>query len=131
MPTDPLIAIVDDDESVRLALQSLIRSVGLAAQIFASAEDFLASANLSGVGCLILDVNMPGMSGLALLRQLVASGQAIPTILITANPDATTRAEALRHGALCYLCKPFAEDDLLDWVNVALGGAGPAGTQPP
>ena len=131
MPTDPLIAIVDDDESVRLALQSLIRSVGLAAQVFDSAEDFLASANLSGVGCLILDVNMPGMSGLALHRQLVVSGQAIATILITANPDDATRAEALRHGALCYLCKPFAEDDLLAWVNVALGAAGPAGAQPP
>jgi FixJ family two-component response regulator len=131
VPTDPLIAIVDDDESVRLALQSLIRSVGLAAQVFDSAEDFLASANLSGVSCLILDVNMPGMSGLALHRHLVASGQAIPTILITANPDDATRAEALRHGALCYLCKPFAEDDLLAWVNVALGRAGPPAAPSP
>jgi FixJ family two-component response regulator len=131
VPTKPLIAIVDDDESVRLALQSLIRSVGLAAQVFDSATDFLSSANMSGVGCLVLDVNMPGMSGLALHRQLVTSGQAIPTILITANPDDTTRAEALRHGALCYLCKPFAEDDLLAWVSVALGAAGPTGATPP
>ena len=131
MPTKPLIAIVDDDESVRLALQSLIRSVGLAAQVFDSATDFLSSANMSGVGCLVLDVNMPGMSGLALHRQLVTSGQAIPTILITANPDDATRAEALRHGALCYLCKPFAEDDLLAWVSMALGVAGPTGATPP
>lgn len=131
MPTKPLVAIVDDDESVRLALQSLIRSVGLAAQVFDSAADFLASANISNVGCLILDVNMPGMSGLALHRQLVASGQAIPTVLITANPDDATCAEALRQGALCYLCKPFAEDDLLAWVNVALGRGGPAGAKPP
>jgi FixJ family two-component response regulator len=131
VPTEPLIAIVDDDESVRLALQSLIRSVGLAARVFDSGADFLASANLSRVGCLILDVNMPGMSGLALHRRLVASGQAIPTILITAIPDDSTRAEALRHGVLCYLCKPFAEDDLLAWVNAAIGGAGPSGAQPP
>jgi FixJ family two-component response regulator len=131
VPTKPLIAIVDDDESVRLALQSLIRSVGLAARVFNSAADFLASANMSHVRCLILDVNMPGMSGLALHRQLVASGQAIPTILITGNPDDATCAEALRQGALRYLCKPFAEDDLLAWINVALGGAGPAGATPP
>jgi FixJ family two-component response regulator len=86
---------------------------------------------MSHVGCLILDVNMPGMSGLALHRKLVTLGRAIPTILITANPDDTTRVEALRQGVLCYLCKPFAEDDLLAWVNLALGGAGPACATPP
>jgi FixJ family two-component response regulator len=129
--TKPLSAIVDDDESMRLALQSFIRSVGLAAQVFDSAEAFLASADISLVRCLILDVNMPGTNGLALHQQLVASGRAIPTILITGNPDDATRAEALRQGTLCDLCKPFAEDDLLAWVNVALGGAGPAGAKPP
>lgn len=131
MPTKPLIAIVDDDQSMRLALHSFIRSVGLAAQVFDSAADFLASADISLVRCLILDMNMPGTSGLALHRQLVASGRAIPTILITGNPDDATRAEALRQGALCYLCKPFADDDLLAWVNLALGGTGPAGAKPP
>lgn len=131
MPTKPLIAIVDDDEAVRLALQSLVRSVGLGARVFESAADFLASASLSRVACLLLDVNMPGMSGLALLRQLVASGHAIPTILITANPDDAARAEASRQGALCYLCKPFSEDDLLAWINVALGGAAAGGAKPP
>ncbi|HEX3990561.1 MAG TPA: response regulator [Acetobacteraceae bacterium] len=131
VPTMPLIAIVDDDESVRLALQGFIRSIGLAAQVFDSAADFLASANTSHVHCLILDVNMPGMSGLALHRQLVTSGQAIPTVLITANPDDATRAEALRQGALCYLCKPFADNDLLACINIALGRAGPAGAKPP
>lgn len=132
MPTTPLIAIVDDDEFVRLALQSLIRSVGLAASVFNSAAAFLASPDATRVGCLILDVNMPGMSGLALHRQLVASGQALPTILITANPDDATCAEALRQGVLCYLCKPFAEDDLLGWINVGLGGGvGPAVAKPP
>jgi FixJ family two-component response regulator len=125
VPTEPLIAIIDDDESVRLALQSLIRSIGLGAPAFASAADFLASGDMSRMACLILDINMPGMTGLALHRQLVASGQAIPTILITGKPDDTTRTEALREGVMCYLCKPFAEDDLLAWVNVALGHAGP------
>lgn len=124
VPMKPLIAIVDDDESVRLALRGLIRSVGLDVQLFESAADFLASADIQRLGCLILDVNMPKMSGLALHRQIVASGQAVPTIMITANPDNAMRLEALRQGALCYLCKPFAEDDLLAWINVGLGGAG-------
>lgn len=131
MPVKPLIAIVDDDESVRLALQSLFRSVGLAARAFGSAADFLALTDVSRVGCLILDVNMPGIGGLALLRQLAKSGQAIPTILITANPDDATRLNALNHRALCYLSKPFVEDDLLAWVNVALGRGRPAGAKPP
>ncbi len=129
-PTKTLIAIVDDDESVRLALQSLVRSFGLAARVFDSAADFLASSDMSSVRCLILDVNMPGMSGLALLGQLVTSGQMIPTILITANTNDAIRAEALRHGALCSLSKPFAEHDLLAWVDVALGQVGPTGAKP-
>jgi FixJ family two-component response regulator len=126
----PLIAIIDDDEGMRLALQSLIRSVGLPARAFDSAADFLALANRSCVACLILDVNMPTMSGLALHRELVESGQALPTIFITANPNDATRGEAMRQGALCYLSKPFTEDMLLDWVNVALGRSGPAGVTP-
>jgi FixJ family two-component response regulator len=121
VPTKPLIAIIDDDEPVRVALQSLVRSVGLTAQAFASAADFLAAADGPRVACLILDVKMPGMTGLALHRHLVASGRQTPTILITANPDDAARAEALRDGALCYLSKPFAEDDLLAWINTALG----------
>ncbi|HEY1412072.1 MAG TPA: response regulator [Rhodopila sp.] len=124
MPTKPLIAIIDDDEPVRVALQSLVRSVGLTAQAFASAADFLAAADGPRVACLILDVKMPGMTGLALHRHLVASGRPIPTILITANPDDAARAEALRDGALCYLSKPFTEDDLLAWINTALGRHG-------
>jgi len=131
VPTKPLIAIIDDDEPVRLALQGLVRSVGLAAQAFASATDFLASGGTRRVTCLILDVNMPGMTGLALYRQLMASGQAIPTILITGNPNDATRAAALREGVLGYLCKPFADDDLLALVNVALGRAGSTGAKPP
>lgn len=130
-PTKPLIAIIDDDESVRLALQSLIRSVGLAAQAFASAAEFLGSGGVARAACLILDVNMPGMTGLQLHRQLVASGQAIPTILITGNPDDAVRAQALREGVIRYLCKPFPEDDLLACVNTALSGSGPPSTNLP
>jgi FixJ family two-component response regulator len=130
VPTKPLIAIIDDDESVRLALRSLVRSVGLTARTFASAAEFLAAGNRSRVACLILDVNMPGMSGLALYQHLVAAGEAIPTILVTGNPDDATRTEALRDGVLCYLCKPFAEDDLLAWVDTALGRTGTDGEAP-
>jgi FixJ family two-component response regulator len=128
--TKSLIAIIDDDESVRLALQSLMRSVGLAAKVFASAADFLARGDTTRVACAVLDVNMPGMTGLALHRQLVASGQPIPTILITGNPNDATRAEALREGVLCYMSKPFAEGDLLAWINVALGGSALDGATP-
>jgi len=131
VPTKPLIAIVDDDEAVRLAVRSLMRSVGLAAQVFSSAADFLGSADMARVACVILDITMPGMGGLALHRQLITSGYANPTIFITARPDDGTRAEALRQGALCYLRKPFAEDDLLGWVNVALGRPGAAGAKSP
>jgi FixJ family two-component response regulator len=128
--TKALIAIVDDDESVRLALQSLIRSFGLVARVFDPGVDFLASVNMFCVRCPILDMNMPVMSGLALLRQLVASGQTIPTLLITADANDAMCAEAIRHGALCYLTKPFTDDDLLAWINVALGQAGPTRAKP-
>jgi FixJ family two-component response regulator len=130
VPTKPLIAIVDDDESVRLALQSLVRSAGFAARTFASAAEFLAAGDRRRVACLILDVNMPEMTGLALYRQLMAWGQTIPTILVTGNPDDAARTEALRDGALCYLGKPFAEDDLLAWVDIALGRAAPTAAKP-
>lgn len=131
MPTKPLIAIIDDDESVRLALRSLIRSVGLAAQAFASAAEFLGSGGVARAACLLLDVNMPGMTGLELHRQLVATGRMIPTILITGNRDDAVRAQALREGVVRYLCKPFPEDDLLACVNSALNRSGPAAANLP
>ncbi|HVC60953.1 MAG TPA: response regulator [Acetobacteraceae bacterium] len=131
MPTKPLIAIIDDDESVRTALRSLMRSVGLAARAFASAADFLGSVDGARAACLILDVNMPVMTGLELHRQLVASGRAIPTILITGNPDDAARTQALRNGVVRYLCKPFPEDDLLACVNEALNRSGPAAAKLP
>ena len=121
MTPTPLVSIVDDDESIRESLRGLIRSIGLGVQTFASAEDFARSAQLEQTDCLILDVRMPGMSGLDLQRELVASERDIPIIFITAHgSDDGTRARALRDGAVAYLIKPFSEDALLKAVNAAL-----------
>ena len=117
----PLVAVVDDDESIRESLRGLIRSIGLSVQTFASAEDFSSSDQLEETACLILDVRMPGMSGLDLQRELAASDRDIPIIFITAHgSDEGTRARALRDGAVAYLIKPFSEDALLEAVNAAL-----------
>jgi FixJ family two-component response regulator len=115
-----LIAIVDDDEAVREALQSLLKSMGLRAEGFASAEEFLQSAHLPGTTCLILDVRMPGMGGLELQRQLAAAECRIPIIFITAHGDEDTRARALQAGAVDFLAKPFSEEALLTAVHLAL-----------
>jgi len=116
-----LIAIVDDDESVREALQSLLKSMGFRAEGFPSAEEFLQSAQISATTCLILDVRMPGMSGLELQRQLAADQRRIPIIFITAHGDDDTRARALQAGAVDFLAKPFSEEALLTAVHSALG----------
>jgi len=116
----PLIAIVDDDESVREALQSLLKSMGLRAEGFASAEDFLHSAPLPDTTCLILDVRMPGMGGLELQRQLAVAERRIPIIFITAHGDENARMQALRAGAVDFLAKPFSEEALLAAVHSAL-----------
>jgi FixJ family two-component response regulator len=122
--TKHLIVIVDDDESVRSALRSLLKSMGLPAETFPSAEKFLASHKLHRTSCLIVDVNMPGMTGPALHRHLQASGIDIPTILITAYPDDGARDAALKDGVIGFLTKPFDEKDLLAGVHSALGTAG-------
>ena len=121
MPHKALITIIDDDESVREAISGLLRSSGFRAETFASAEDFLDSESLQRTSCLVMDVQMGGMSGPALHRTLIISGSPIPTILITAYPDEKVRADALRAGAACYLTKPFEEDDLLTCIRSALG----------
>jgi FixJ family two-component response regulator len=122
MLDETLISIVDDDESVREAVKGLMRSLGFAAEAFWSGEDFLRSNRLDRTGCLIADVQMPGMSGLDLYQQLVAAGKSIPTILITAYPDDGVRARALKAGVLCFLIKPFREDDLLACIRSVVGG---------
>lgn len=121
MPQKALISIVDDDDSVREAMKGLMKSLGFAAESFSSAEDFLRSPRQHRTACLIADVQMPGMSGLDLYRQLVASGQPIPTILITAYADEGVRARALQAGVICYLPKPFTDDDLLACLRSILG----------
>ena len=123
MPKKHLIAIVDDDESVCSALRSLMRSLGFAAKAFPSAEAFLASSSPRRTSCLIVDVNMPRMTGPALHRHLLASGTNIPTILITAYPDNSVREAALKEKAICFLTKPFDERELLACVHSALGTA--------
>jgi FixJ family two-component response regulator len=117
---EPLISIIDDDESIRAALQRILASHGLVAAIFASAEQFLASDQLRQAACLIADVRMPGMSGLQLHQHLLTDGYQIPTILITGCPTEADRDAALAAGVIAYLPKPFSERALLDDVAAAL-----------
>jgi FixJ family two-component response regulator len=115
-----MIAIVDDDESVREATMSLMRAAGYAPKAFSCADEFLNSEQARRTDCLIADVQMPGMSGLELHGRLIRSGSAIPTVLITAHPDEKARDRALKAGVICYLTKPFNEDELLDCIQAAL-----------
>ena len=115
------IAIVDDDESVRRGLSSLMRSCGYAVSVFSSGESFLRSSGLRHTACLIADVQMPGMTGPELHQRLVNSDRPIPTILITAYVDEKVRTQALNDGVVCYLRKPIDESTLLASVDLALG----------
>ncbi|MDB5480129.1 MAG: response regulator [Caulobacteraceae bacterium] len=115
-----LISIVDDDWFVREAMARLIKSHGYLAETFESAAALLGSDRRARTDCLIADVQMPEMTGLELHSQLIAAGEAIPTILITAHPDESSRVRALGAGVLCYLAKPFSEDDLLSCVRRAV-----------
>ena len=115
-----LVAIVDDDESVQLALRDLIESDGLPAICFGSAEHFLDSEARSKAACLIADIRMPGMSGLELQAKLKAERCRIPVIFITAHGDAEMRIHAMRQGAVEFLSKPFDDAVLLEIVHAAL-----------
>jgi|SRR5882762_9262282 FixJ family two-component response regulator len=115
-----VVAIVDDDELMRGALQGLLKAVGLPAQAFASAEDFLKSGIQRETACLIADIRMPGMSGLELQAKLNAEHCCIPTIFITAHGDAKMRMQALRAGATEFLIKPFDDEVLLENIRAAL-----------
>ena len=114
------IAIVDDDDLMRSALQGLLKTVGLPAYAFASAEEFLNSGQQQWIGCLIADIRMPGISGLELQARLNAENCRIPTIFITAHGDAQLRMQALRAGAVEFLTKPFDDEALLETVRAAL-----------
>ena len=115
-----LIAIVDDDQSFREALDSLLRLIGFRTAAFASAHNFLDSPQFPNVSCAILDVLMPGMDGLELQRHLVAT-HPIPIIFVTDLRDAKTREQAVRAGAISFLNKPVSEETLIDALNSALG----------
>jgi FixJ family two-component response regulator len=115
-----MVAIVDDDDLMRTALQGLLKSAGLLAQSYASAEEFLRSGHQHDTACLITDIRMPGMSGLELQAHLNADQCRIPTIFITAHGDAKMRMQAMRAGAVEFLAKPFDDEALLESVRAAL-----------
>jgi FixJ family two-component response regulator len=119
--TKNLIAVVDDDELVRGALQRLLKASGLGPVSFGSAEDLLKSGQLPDIACLIVDIRMPGMSGLELQAKLKAERCRIPIIFITAHGDAKMRTQAMRDGAVKFLAKPFDSTVLLEAVHAALG----------
>lgn len=126
MPNSSRISVVDDDESMRNALRGLLKSVGLQAELFASAEEFLRSGRLPGTACLILDIRMPGMSGVELQEQLIATDSAVPIIFMTAHGDEETRARALERGAIDFLQKPFSDEALLGAIARAIGATSSA-----
>jgi len=115
-----MVFVIDDDESIREALKSLIRSVGLSVETFASAHDFLESSRPDVPSCLILDVRMPGLSGLDLQRDLVEANIHIPIIFITGHGDIPMSVRAMKAGAVEFLTKPFRDQDLLDAIQQAL-----------
>jgi FixJ family two-component response regulator len=115
-----MVFVIDDDESIREALKSLIRSVGLSVETFASAHDFLQSSRTDVPSCLILDVRMPGLSGLDLQRDLADANIHIPIIFITGHGDIPMSVRAMKAGAVEFLTKPFRDQDLLDAIQQAL-----------
>src|ERR1700758_5026433 len=116
----PLLSVVDDDESVRESLPDLLREFGFAARAFSSAQEFLSSDYVDETRCLILDIAMPGMTGLDLQQELKRRGQEIPIIFITGQKDECTRKQAFKQGAVQFLYKPFSDTAVLDAINAAL-----------
>jgi len=119
-PERSLVSVVDDDESVRESLPDLLREFGFASRAFSSAEAFLSSDCIDKTKCLILDVCMPGTTGLDLHRELMLRGQQIPTIFMTAKRDEAIRARAFEQGAVKFLYKPFSDTALLEALNAAI-----------
>ena len=123
--SNALISIIDDDESVREAVEGLIESLGFRVNAFSCARDFLASPSVAHTSCMIADVHMPHMSGLELHQCLAEQGRDIPTILITAYPNESVRDRALAAGVISYLIKPFDNDALIECVRSILQGTAP------
>ena len=120
MRNAPIILIIDDDESMRCAIKSLVTSLGLDAYTFASAEAFLQSPHLDDTSCLITDLQMPGLSGVELQKSLLAQGRRIPIIFMTAFPEERMRARAIEAGALGFLSKPFDSQTLINLIDKAV-----------
>jgi RNA polymerase sigma factor (sigma-70 family) len=120
MKKNPAVIVVDVDAGVRNALRSLLKSVGLECMLYGSAQEFLAAYQASQPGCLVLDVRMPGMSGLELQQQLNLRGAVIPVIFMTGHGDIPMAVEAMQHGAFDFLQKPFRDQDLLDRIQRAI-----------
>jgi FixJ family two-component response regulator len=121
MPPDrPIVIVIDDDAGVRESIQGLLKSEGLHSQAFESSEEFLRSSRTDGPSCLILDVKLPGVDGLALQQDLEDAGVRIPTIFITGHGDVPTSVKAMKSGAVEFLTKPFQDQDLLDAIHQAL-----------
>jgi len=118
-----IVGIVDDDESVRMAIRSLLRSLGFKVETFGSAEDLLGSARLDDIACLIVDLRLPGMSGVDLQRQLLAAKRELPMVFISAHDDPVAQQQALTAGALAFLRKPFSEKALIDAIRSGLSHA--------
>jgi len=122
-----LIAVVEDDQPFRDSMRKLMRVLGYTVEAFPSAAAFLASPLLPATGCVVSDVQMPGMTGIELHRHLLNAGYAIPTILVTAYPDEAVRRRALKDGVICYLSKPVDDDHLERCLRSALGAGKPPG----
>jgi FixJ family two-component response regulator len=116
-----VVAVVDDDESVRESLPDLLGELGFDTRVFASAEEFLVSDSLGLTNCLVLDIAMPGMTGFDLQKELKVRGHNIPIVFITAQKEETVRRRALEGGAVGFLLKPFSDTALLGALNAALG----------
>jgi two-component system, LuxR family, response regulator FixJ len=119
-PRKPAVMVVDDDSGVRNAMRSLLKSVGLESMLFASAAEFLGAYQETQPGCLVLDIRMPGMSGLELQQELNLRGAVIPVIFMTGHGDIPMAVDAMQHGAFDFLQKPFRDQDLLDRIQRAI-----------
>jgi FixJ family two-component response regulator len=119
-PAAPTVFVVDDDDLVRASIQGMLKSVGLRSETFGTAQEFLRSKRTDGPSCLILDVRLPGVSGLDFQRELADAGIRIPIIFITGHGDIPMTVKAMKSGAVEFLTKPFRDQDLLDAIHQAL-----------
>src|SRR3954463_5584638 len=125
MPKPLFVSVIDDDRFNRASMRRLVRSLGYSVEDFGSAADFLASPRLAETACLIADIHMPTMTGVELYRHLIDVGHAIPTILVTGQPDNGERARALNDGVVCYLGKPINEERLVRCLHSVLQSGEP------